>query len=344
MSVLDDLKMIHERDAQDALGIAEKQWQYLMHDFGVGLEADNSINNVVLAGMGGSALPGQFITSWPGLNVPFEISRNYDIPKFVGKNTLYISSSYSGNTEESLSGIEQAERRGAKIIVISAGGRLADRAKEKGYPLFSIPSGIQPRMSTFYFLAAFTQMFEGLGLISSGSLDELHEAGKWLGEEAKKWLPTVPTSQNQAKSLAQEIVGKSIVVYSGPKLFPAANKWKICFNENAKNIAWCNQYPELNHNEFLGWTSHPVEKPYAVIELRSSLEHARTQKRFMVTEKLLSGKRPAPEVVKVEGGDVLRQILWAANLGDFTSLYLGLLNGLNPTPVDLIEKLKAELG
>lgn len=344
MSVLDDLKMIHERDAQDALGIAEKQWQYLMHDFGVSLEADSPISNVVLAGMGGSALPGQFVNSWPGLGVPFEISRNYDIPGYVSEKTLFISSSYSGNTEESLSAIEQAKSKGAKIIVIAAGGKLAEIAKGSGYPHFAIPSGIQPRMSTFYFLAAFTQIFEELGLISSGSLDELHEAGRWLGEEVNKWLPTVPAEQNQAKKLAQEVVGKSIVVYSGPKLFPAANKWKICFNENAKNVAWCNQYPELNHNEFLGWTSHPVEKQYAVIEVRSNLEHPRTQKRFLVTDKLLSGNRPSPEVVDVKGENILQQILWAANLGDFTSLYLALLNGLNPTPVDLIEKFKTELG
>lgn len=344
MSVLDDLKMIHTRDAQDALGIAERQWQYLMHDFGVTLEVDSSIENVVLAGMGGSALPGQFITSWPGLDVPFEISRNYDIPSYVNEKTLFISSSYSGNTEESLSSIEQAKARGAKIVVIAAGGKLADLAKAGGYPLFIIPGGIQPRMSTFYFMAAFTQIFEGLGLIKKGSLDELRAAGSWLGDEVKKWLPTVPASQNQAKKLAQELVGSSIVVYSGPKLFPTANKWKICFNENAKNIAWCNQYPELNHNEFLGWTSHPIEKPYSVIEIRSNLEHPRVQRRFEVTEKLLSGKRPSPEIVEVKGENILQQILWAANLGDFTSLYLGLLNGLNPTPVDLIEKFKAELG
>lgn len=344
MSVLDDLKMIHTRDAQDALGIAEKQWQYLMHDFGVKLENDSSIENVVLAGMGGSALPGQFVNSWPAPSVPFEISRNYDIPGYVNEKTLFISSSYSGNTEESLSAIEQAKAKGAKIFVMAAGGKLADLAKENGYPYFEIPGGIQPRMSTFYFLAGFTQIFEGLGLIKKGSLDELKTAGDWLGDEVKKWLPTVPAEQNPAKKLAQELVGRSIVVYSGPKLFPVANKWKICFNENAKTIAWCNQYPELNHNEFLGWTSHPIEKPYAVIEIRSNLEHPRVQRRFEVTEKLLSGKRPSPEVVEANGESVLKQILWTANLGDFTSLYLALLNGLNPTPVDLIEKFKAELG
>lgn len=344
MSALDDLKMIHQRDAQDALGIAEKQWSYLKYDFGVEVSAPREIKNIVLAGMGGSALPGTFLTCWPGINVPFEITRAYSAPGYVNGDTLFISSSYSGNTEEALSALSEAEAAGAQIVVIAAGGKLAEIAEQKGYPHFAIPSGIQPRMSTFYFLAAFVQLFERLNIIPAGSLDELQQAADWLGAQNTSWLPANPATANPAKQLALEIVGRSVVIYSGNKLFPAANKWKICINENAKNIAWCNQLPEFNHNEFIGWTSHPEEKPYALIELRSNLEHPRIQKRFEITERLLSGKRPAPEVIEVQGDTLLQQLLWAANLGDFVSLYLALLNGLNPTPVDLIEKFKKELG
>ncbi len=115
-------------------------------------------------------------------------------------------------------------------------------------------------------------------------------------------------------------------------------------NENAKNVAWCGALPEFNHNEFLGWSSHPVDKPYAVIELQSFLEHPKVQKRFDASNRLLSGQWPAPHIIKVEGQHILSQLLWAIALGDFVSVYLALLNGLNPTPVDLIEKLKKELG
>src|SRR5690606_25590809 len=125
----------------------------------------------------------------------------------------------------------------------------------------------------------------------------------FLRESVSSWAPEVPTSQNTAKLLALELMGKTIVVYAGPKLFPAAYKWKISFNENAKNVAWCNEIPEFNHNEYLGWTSHPLKKPYAVVDLRSDREHLRIQKRFEVTERLLSGKRPSPEVVEVRGDD-----------------------------------------
>lgn len=341
--MLDDLKFIHQRDGQDALGVAEKQWQQLQlkHDTKIDYQG---IKNIVLAGMGGSALPAVFLQSWPGLSCPMEIVRNYNLPNYVGPDTLFISSSYSGNTEETLSALAEAEAKQAKIVVIAAGGKLAELAKQKDYPLLTIPGGIQPRMSSFYFLATFVQLFSQLRLADPKSQTELLECADWLKGQLAEWLPDVPTAKNPAKQLAMELAGKTVIIYSGPKLAPAANKWKICINENAKNLAWWNQYPEFNHNEFVGWSSHPINKPFAIVELRSSLEHERVQKRFMLTEKLLSGMRPIPEIVQPKGDSVLKQLLWSANFGDFVSIYLALLNNVNPTPVDLVEKFKTELG
>ena len=341
--MLDDLKMINDRDKEDALGVAEKQWQQLKHDYNVTTNYDG-INNIVIAGMGGSGFPPMFLRSWPGTNVPLEIVRDYSLPEYVNEHTLFISSSYSGNTEETLSALAEAENRQAKIVVVTAGGKLLDQAKTKNYPLFEIPGGIQPRMCSFYFLAAFVQLLEPLGLVKPGCTKELAEAGDWLKEQLVGWLPTIPSDKNPAKKLALELVGKSIVVYSGPKLFPAANKFKICLNENAKNVAWVNQYPEFNHNEFVGWTSHPTEKPYAVVEIRSNLENDRVQKRFEISTQLLSGKRPDPEVIVPVGDSLIKQLLWTANYCDYISLYVALLNGIDPTPVELVEKLKQLLG
>jgi len=341
--MLDDLKLIHERDADDALGVAEHQCEYLQYQFDFEFKPSGEIRNIVLGGMGGSALYAVFFNSWPGFPVPFEISRNYSVPHYVNQHTLFIASSYSGNTEETLSALAEAEQRKAQIVVLAAGGKLAERAEQAGYPLIRVPGGIQPRMSSFYCLAGLIQLFEPLGLVPEGSLQELRAAGEWLGGQVKAWIPTVPTANNAAKQLAQELMGKSVVVYSGPKLAPAANKWKICMNENAKNVAWWNQLPEFNHNEFVGWDSHPLDKPYAVVDLRSKLEHPRIQKRFELSARLLSGKRPAPEVVEAQGDTILQQLLWTAVMGDFTSLYLAILNGLNPTPVELVERLKKEL-
>lgn len=341
--MLDDLKYLHEKDAQDAFGVVGKQCQQLNHDFGVQFRPSAEIRNVVLGGMGGSALYAVFIATWPGLSVPFEIVRNYNLPKYVDEHTLFIASSHSGNTEETLAALDEAEAKKAQIVVIASGGKLVDRAKAANHALFQVPGGIQPRMSSLFFVTGVLQLLEPLGLIPKGSVQELREAGKWVSAQLDAWQPTVPTASNPAKQLALELMGKSVVVYSGPKLFPAANKWKICMNENAKNVAWCNQLPEFNHNEFIGWSSHPVDKPYAVVDLRSKLEHPHVQKRFAVSERLLSGMRPAPEVVEVAGETLPQQLLWASHFGDFVSLYLAMLNGVNPTPVELVEKFKTEL-
>jgi glucose/mannose-6-phosphate isomerase len=292
--------------------------------------------------MGGSALPGVLLNSWPQLTVPFEIVRGYNIPAYVGPGTLFISSSFSGNTEETLSALAEAEHAGAQIVVVASGGKLADVAKEKNYPLFMLPAGIQPRMATLYFLNAFVRILAPLGLTKLDT-DELGRAAEWLKSELEQLSAIIPTDKNVAKQIALEIIGKTPIIYSGPLMFPAANKWKICMNENAKNTAWSGQYPEFNHNEFIGWSSHPVDKPFAVVEIRSNLEHERIQKRFVVSERLLSGKRPAPIVVEPRGETLLQQLLWGVAMGDFVGSYVAILNGLNPTPVDLVEKLKVAL-
>lgn len=344
--MLDDLKYIHQKDADDALAVAEKQWQQLKHDFShvqLGEIDFDAIENVVVAGMGGSALAAAMAQNWPRLTVPLEIWRNYGNPFYTGAGTLFVASSYSGNTEETLDALHEAEGNDCQIVVIAAGGALEARALEKGYPYFKIPAGYQPRMAVFYNFAALIQLFSSCGLVGVKKIEALHAAAEWLKDAQASWLPTVPTKDNQAKQFAQEVIGKSVAIYSSSQFFAAAYKWKIDFNENAKNVAWCNQLPEFNHNEFLGWSSHPLDKPYAVIDLRSNLDHQQIQKRFAVSSKLLSGKRPQPLVAEAQGEGVLEQLLWFITLGDFVSLYTALLNGLNPTPVDLIEKLKGEL-
>ncbi len=341
--MLDDLKYIHELDAADALGVAERQYRQLQHSFELP-KIKGSFENIVVAGMGGSALAAQLSTTWPGYNVPFEICRNYTIPNYVSAHTLFVASSYSGNTEETLEALTRAEEQGATIAVISAGGELVFRAQEKNYPLARLPNDFQPRHAVLYNFAALMQIFSAASIFDAEKIrPEIEQAANHIKEIAQDWRADVPTSKNRAKQIALELAGKSPVIYGSPLMFPAAYKWKINFNENAKNVAWCNQIPEFNHNEFLGWTSHPVDKPYGVIDLRSSFDHSRVAKRFEVTARLLSGRRPESIALHAEGETVFQQLVWHVVLGDFVSLYLALLNGLNPMPVDLIEKFKKSL-
>jgi glucose/mannose-6-phosphate isomerase len=284
--MLDDLKFIHQRDGQDALGVAEKQWQQLQHTYDVKVEPTQPIVNVVWGGMGGSGWPALYIKSLGQLKVPFEVVNDYNLPTYVGPNTLFIASSYSGNTEETLAALTEAEKRGAQIVVTTAGGKLMERAKQSNHPLFAIPSGIQPRMSSFFFLSAIAHLFEQLSLCKDGLVKEFADTGKWLEGQKDTWRPDVAKKDNQAKQIATELAGKTVIAYSGP---------------------------------------------------------LRTQKRFVVTEKLLSGKRPSPIVIEPKGETHVQQLLWASMLCDFVTIYLALLNNVNPTPVDLVEKFKAEL-
>lgn len=339
--MLDDLRYIHEHDLQDALGIAEKQYQQLSTEFDFKVEP-KTINNVIVAGMGGSALAGLVAQTWLDLSLPLEVVRNYSLPNYASSQTLVVISSYSGNTEETISALAEAEKRGCVIVIVASGGKLTEIARQKNYPLLLIPTGYQPRHATLFNLKALASIFDGYQL-TQGAVSNLMTQADFIKLSTSKLRPDIATKDNQAKTIALELTGKSIVVYSGPLMSAAAYKWKINFNENAKHIAWFNQLPEFNHNEFLGWTKQPVDKPYAVIDLRSRLENPRVQQRFELTQKLLSGMRPDPIVVQADGDSLLAQLLWLITLGDFTSIYLALLNGLNPTPVEMIERFKTAL-
>lgn len=342
--MLDDLKLIHERDVLDVLGIAEKQPEQLLSRFELqGSLETAGIENVVFAGMGGSALAAEFVHVWPKTPVPFVISKDYVVPEFTNENTLVICSSYSGNTEETLAALQMTTERGARIAVIAGGGKLGAIAEERNYLRGTVPKAAQPRYAVFYNFVLTIEVLVYAGLVPESVFGELTRAAEHLKAAVAGWIPTVPTAQNPAKQLALESIGKSIVVYAGPLLAPAAYKWKISYNENAKQVAWAGYYPEFNHNEFIGWTKQPVDKPYLVIDLLSTLENPRVQKRFEISERLLSGVRPSPEHVHAQGETILEQLLWTITFGDFVTLYTGIANGLNPAPVELVEKLKEEL-
>lgn len=340
--MLDDLSYVSRFDSDDALGVAARQFEQLEQSLTVTVSNPQHITKIVVAGMGGSALAADYVpVIWPELPGPYSVVRGYDIPSWVDASTLVITSSYSGNTEETLSALEQARAAKAQIVIISSGGTLADSAEQHEYPYVRIPAGVQPRAAYLYQLKALAAIFDIFGLTRE-AVSALETAGKQLKDIPKLWTAQVPTSQNQAKQLAEHMAGKTPIIYGGI-LYPAAYYWKISCNENAKNTAWCGRYPEFNHNEFEGWSSHPIEKPFGVIDLISSFDHPRVQKRFALSDKLLSGKRPKALPIHAEGETVLEQLLWATTLGDMASIYLAILNGINPTPVELLERFKKEL-
>ncbi len=345
--MLDDVNVLNQRDPSGALALAYSQYEQAEYKVELrnGDHDGRPIKHIVIAGMGGSALAAKLVKSWlePELSITFDVIRTYDLPAYVNENTLVIVSSYSGNTEEALSCLSQAESRGSQIAIIAAGGKLLEKANQNQITYAALPAGLQPRIAMFYNLRALVSLMINFGILDDNKLVEIANNPAWLRSECEKWKANVPTENNYAKQLALQAVGKTAVFYGGSLTAPVAYKWKISWNENAKNVAFWNELPEFNHNEFMGWTSHPVEKPFAVFDIISSFEHPRILKRFEVSDRLLSGMRPKSTVINLVGDSQIEQMLWGCILADFVSIYLAILNGVDPTPVPLIEKLKEEL-
>ena len=345
--MLDDKNVLGQRDPHGALDVAAEQWRQVQFQAAVQDSAHDGrvLTKIVFAGMGGSALAALLTKDWlkEVIPLPFEVIRTYNLPGYVDDQTLVIASSYSGNTEETLSCLKEAREKSAQVAVIASGGKLTDIAKHQSVAHVVLPEGLQPRMAVIYNLRGLVALLVNFGIVPASTLEEIARTSDFLREETAQWLAEVTTDKNEAKQLALLAVGKTPVIYGGALTSAVAYKWKISWNENAKNVAFWNQYPEFNHNEFMGWASHPVEKPFAVFDLVSNLEHPQILRRFEISDRLLSGKRPKAQVINLRGKTLLEQLLWGCILADFVSIYVAILNGVDPVPVDLIEKLKKEL-
>lgn len=304
-----------------------------------------TITAVVLAGMGGSALAADMVKVLTAdtLTIPLEVVKGYQLPQFVNHTTLVITISHSGNTEETLHCYRQARERGCRLAAIATGGQLIAAAQADTVPYITVPSGGQPRMSTIYHLRGLLKLLTAYHITNDQLFDELGAIGPWLDTQVAPWQSERPLAENYAKQLAMKLVGRTPVFYGGEVTWPLAYKWKISFNESAKNIAFWNQYPEFSHNEFIGWSSHPIDKPFIPVDFHSHLERPRITERMELTDRLLSGLRPKAEVIEIVGQTLLEQLLWGVALGEFVSIYAGILNGVDPEPVALVERLKREL-
>lgn len=345
--MLDDANVIKQRDISGALDVAANLFKQVSYDCPlVDAEHDGrAIENVVVAGMGGSALAADVVKVLfaSSLAIPFEVVKGYSLPDYARKNTLVIASSHSGNTEETVTCMNEAIERGCQMAAIATGGTVKEIATANQIMFAEIPHDTQPRMGMIYNLRVLLRILAEYHLVPMSAYDDLAATESWLHAESDLWVKEMPIERNYAKQLALQAVGKTPVFYGGSLMAPVAYKWKISWNENAKNVAFWNYLPEFNHNEFLGWTSHPVEKPFAVFDLVSDLEHPRVLKRFSLSDRLLSGLRPKSVVVPIEGDTLLKQMLWGCVLADFVSIYVAILNNVDPTQVDLIEKFKKEL-
>ena len=297
----------------------------------------------MLCGMGGSAAGGDIVKAFFDVHgsTPFIVNRDYHVPNYVGIGDIVFCASYSGNTEESLSAYAEAKKAGAKIIVITSGGKLAELGNADGYPVAIIPGGYPPRTALGFMLMPVLAICERLKLIPALDYDKAFK----LNEDCiKKWT-VESTGDNVAKKLAFAMHGKLAMIYGlGPWQGLVANRWKGQFNENSKNIAFPNTYPELNHNEILGWVKAHEQgvAHWVVLTLQDGTESAKMKARARVSAQLIGSTAEFYDVF-AEGDTLLDRILTLTNLGDFVSIYLAALNGIDPENIDWINVLKAEL-
>ncbi len=306
----------------------------------------NQIKNIVVAGLGGSAIGGDLVRSYVAerLDIPFLICRNYTLPNFVDSSSLVFVSSYSGNTEETISAFEDASKRKAKIICISTNGQVERISSEQKIPCVRLPKGFQPRAALGYSFVPILTMLEELGLVR-GEEEHIRETKDLLEENRNRFRIEVDAEKNQAKKLATKLHGRLPIIYASDDHFDAVSyRWKGQFCENAKMLAFSNVFPEFNHNELVGWKVLFDYRDYLiVIMLRDKEDHPRIGRRMEIVKHIIEKMKVEVIEIRSRGESLLSRMFSLIQLGDFVSFYLAILNQQDPSPVDVIDYLKNEL-
>lgn len=351
MSVLDDLPRMAAVDKQD---MHERIYQFPAQlrqawQIGMGTPIDlqgRSVQSIVVTGLGGSAIGGDFVRSYliDDLKIPLLVNRDYFLPAFVTERSLCITSSYSGNTEETLSAYGDARRKGAALVAITSGGKLEEWARRDGVPVIKVPGGFPPRAAFGYSVLSLLSCLMTAGLTNDRAA-EIEEAIGVVTAARRRYSREAATANNPAKQLAEAVDDSIPLIYAANTHFDVvATRWKGQVSENGKRMAFANVFPELNHNEIVGWELPPQAlKGLTVLLLRDRADYERVQKRMEITQEMIRAKARHVLEVWSEGNGLLARMLSLVFLGDYLSYYLAILSGVDPTPVAVIDHLKGRL-
>ncbi len=300
---------------------------------------------IIVAGMGGSAISGALLKDWARdkITVPIEVNREYSLPAYANKNTIVFVVSYSGETEESLSVFLDAIKRKCMTVCVSSEGKLLEFAKKLNVPHLRIPSGIPPRAALPYLFLPVLVFLEKIGLVSDVN-SEISEAVKILKQVVDANLPEKQLSDNFSKTLALNLNGTVPVVYGFGIYCAVAQRFKQQFNENSKVPSKWELLPELNHNEIVGWeAAKELARCFSIVFIRDHDEPDEMRRRIEATKELVC--RDSLKVFEVwsMGKGRLAKMLSTVCIGDFTSMYLAILRGIDPTPIKTIDLLKEKM-
>ena len=346
---LDDLEVL-QIDREGMLQLLLDVPEHVQSGERLGLTAElpevTDVRAVVVSGLGGSAVGGELLRSYlsPQCHVPVVVNRHHVAPAFVGPTTLVCAISYSGNTEETLSAFAEARARGAPLLAITSGGQLADMAEQAHAPCIRVMGGMPPRTTLGYLFTPMLAILARLGLIADQSAP-IAETVDLLRELAAQYRPGIETFRNLPKELATQLYGKFPVIY-GVQDFSdvVAYRWRTQLNENSKVLASHHVFPELRHNEVVGWDRPPpLSQDIWVVLLRDGQELAKIAREIEITKAFLQERTVGMTEVWSQGSSRLARLFSLLYTGDFTSYYLALLRGVDPTPVQAIDLLKARL-
>lgn len=305
----------------------------------------SKLQTIVVAGMGGSAISGDLLKDWTRdkITVPIEVNREYSLPAYANENTLVLVTSYSGETEESLSAFLDAIKRGCMTVCISSGGALQEFAEKLGVPHLRVPAGMAPRATLPYLFMPLLIVLEKASLVSNVAR-EISEVANALKRVSAANSPEIPLKDNFSKSLASSICGTVPVVYGFGVYRAVAQRFKTQFNENSKLPAKWEVFSELDHNEIVGWEDRgKLTKNFSAILIRDKAEPAEIRSRIETTKTLMQPAVSKMLEVWTQGESTLAKMLSTICIGDFTSVYLAILRKIDPTPVKTIALLKEQI-
>ena len=298
--------------------------------------AKKDFSNVVLTGLGGSGIGGSIVQNYVAdkMKIPFIVNKDYFLPSFINSNSLVIISSYSGNTEETLSAMKQAIRARATIVCVTSGGKVSEIAKKKNYDCILLPAGMPPRSCLGYSLVQVLYTLNHFGYIKDDFKASLKSAVKLLLAEEKD-------IHKQARALAKKLSGKTPIIYAASDYEGVAVRFRQQINENAKMLAWHQVLPEMNHNELVGWKDKDASR--AVVFLRNEDDYERTQMRMDISKQVI--KKYTSNITEIwsKGKTHFEKVFYLVHLTDWVSVYLSELHGVDNMEVKVIDHLKNEL-
>jgi len=340
------IKLLEEfpQKMRDALRLGE-EFSFLTN-FLPAPDSTRSFKNIVVLGMGGSAIGGDLLSDYLSneLSIPIVVIRGYDIPKFIDENSLVFAVSYSGNTEETLSALKKCLDAKARVIALTSGGKLAVLARENNFPVIKVPAGIQPRAAISYLFFPVLKALERIGLIKErdGEIEETH---KILQELSSEYCAKSPLKNNFAKKVAMGMYQHLPLIYGSEGLLKAvAMRWKTQINENSKWPCFWNVFPELDHNEIVGYEiENSINRQVKIIYLQDKEGLLRVEQRRKITRNIIEDKVAEFIVCPTKSKGKMARMFSLIFLGDLVSYYLAILNQVDPSPVACIEDLKKEL-